>query len=292
MRILVTGAAGRIGSQVVLELVQHGHTVKALDRKPLTKEVRAVAEAVYADMTDSLSLLNAAAGCDAVAHLAAIPSPSLPADEVLRLNVIGTQNALEAAAAHDIPRVVLTSSVGALGFSFPKHPCLPDYLPIDTAHPRRPQDSYGLSKLMNEESAHAMTRLTGMTTIVLRPPYVWDLDRAKKHGWLQRTLERKGDERDPSLWGYIDVHDQAVAFRLALESDLSGHHVFYTMADDLGVNATARELAERHLPGLAGQLTRLTGNSFFDLTPTREQLGFVAERTWRVALEAPEEASS
>ena len=37
-----------------------------------------------------------------------------------------------------------------------------------------------------------MTRLTGMTTIVLRPPAVWDLDRAKRHGWLQRTLEQQG----------------------------------------------------------------------------------------------------
>jgi len=288
LRILVTGAAGRIGSKVALELANHGHTVKALDRRPMPKEVRLVAETVYADMTESLSLLSAAAGCDAIAHIAAIPAPHAPADEVLRLNVIGTQNALEAAHAHDIPRVVLTSSVGALGFSFPKHPCLPDYLPIDTAHPRRPQDIYGLSKLMNEESAHAMTRLTGMTTIVLRPPAVWDLEHAKRHGWLQRALERKGDERDNSLWGYIDVHDQAAAFRLALESDLSGHHVFYTMADDLGVNATARELTERHLPDLAGQLTRLTGKGFFDLTPTREHLGFVAERTWRAALEAPE----
>ena len=288
MRILVTGAAGRIGSQVVLELAGHGHTIRALDRRPLPQEVRAVAEAVYADITDPLSLLNAAAGCDAIAHLAAIPGPFGPADEVLRLNVIGTQNALEAAHAHDIPRVVLTSSVGALGFSFPKHPCLPDYLPIDTAHPRRPQDVYGLSKLMNEESAQAMTRLTGMTTIVLRPPAVWDLDRAKRHGWLQRTRERRGDERDPSLWGYVDVHDQAIAFRLALESDLTGHHVFYTMADDLGVNATARELAERHLPDLAGQVDRLNGNTFFDLTPARQHLGFVAERTWRAALDAPE----
>lgn len=253
----------------------------------MSPEVRDAADVVYADMTDALAMLNAATGCDAVAHIAAIPSPSLPPEEVLRLNVIGTQNALEAAAAHDISRVVLTSSVGALGFSFPKHPCLPDYLPVDAAHPRRPQDSYGLSKLMNEESAHAMTRLTGMSTIVLRPPAVWDLDRAKKHGWLQRTRDRKGDERDPSLWGYIDVHDQAVAFRLALESDLSGHHIFYTMADDLGVNATARELAERHLPALADQVDRLTGNGFFDLTPPREQLGFVAERTWRAALEAP-----
>jgi len=284
----VTGAAGRIGSKVVPELVKYGHTVKALDRRQMPPEVRHAAETMYADLTDSLAMLNAVRGCEAVAHIGAVPSPSVPPDEVLRLNVIGTQNVLEAAAAHDIPRVVLTSSVGALGFSFPKHPCLPDYLPIDTAHPRRPQDSYGLSKLMNEESAHAMTRLTGMTTIVLRPPAVWDLERAKTHGWLRRTLERTGEERDPSLWGYIDVHDQAIAFRLALESKLVGHHVFYTMADDLGVNASARELAERHLPDLVGQIDRLTGKSFFDLTPTREHLGFVADLTWRSVLESRE----
>jgi len=284
----VTGAAGRIGSKVVPELVKYGHTVKALDRRQMPPEVRHAAETMYADLTDSLAMLNAVRGCEAVAHIGAVPSPSVPPDEVLRLNVIGTQNVLEAAAAHDIPRVVLTSSVGALGFSFPKHPCLPDYLPIDTAHPRRPQDSYGLSKLMNEESAHAMTRLTGMTTIVLRPPAVWDLERAKTHGWLRRTLERTGEERDPSLWGYIDVHDQAIAFRLALESKLVGHHVFYTMADDLGANASARELAEQHLPDLVGQIDRLTGKSFFDLTPTREHLGFVADLTWRSVLESRE----
>lgn len=284
----MTGAAGRIGSKVVPELVKYGHTVKALDRRQMPPEVRHAAETMYADLTDSLAMLNVVRGCEAVAHIGAVPSPSVPPDEVLRLNVIGTQNVLEAAAAHDIPRVVLTSSVGALGFSFPKHPCLPDYLPIDTAHPRRPQDSYGLSKLMNEESAHAMTRLTGMTTIVLRPPAVWDLERAKTHGWLRRTLERTGEERDPSLWGYIDVHDQAIAFRLALESKLVGHHVFYTMADDLGVNASARELAERHLPDLVGQIDRLTGKSFFDLTPTREHLGFVADLTWRSVLESRE----
>jgi UDP-glucose 4-epimerase len=288
VQILVTGAAGRIGSKVVPELARHGHTVKALDRRQMPPEVRHAAETVYADLTDPLAMLNAVRGCEAVAHIGAIPAPTVPPDELLRLNVVGTQNVLEAAAAHDIPRVVLTSSVGALGFSFPTHPCLPDYLPVDTAHPRRPQDVYGLSKLMNEESAAAMTRLNGMTTIVLRPPAVWDLQRAKQHGWLRRAAERRGEERDNSLWGYIDVHDQAVAFRLALESDLTGHHVFYTMADDLGVNATARELTERHLPNLMPYLDRLTGGTFYDLTPAREQLGFVAERTWRQALEAEE----
>ncbi len=285
MQILVTGAAGKIGSRVVLELVKHGHTVCATDRRAVPGDVRAAAEVLYADLTDPLAMLNAVQGCQAVAHIGAIPQPSLPADEVLRLNVIGTQNVLEAARAEGIPKVVLTSSVGALGFSFPTHPCLPDYLPVDTRHPRRPQDVYGLSKLMNEESAAAMTRLCGMTTVVIRPPYVMDIDHAKRHGWLRRFPERRGEERDSSLWGYIDVLDQAVAFRLALETALTGHHLFYTMADDLAVNASLEELTERHFPQLLPDLARLTGHTFYDLTPARDQLGFVAERTWRKALE-------
>ena len=284
MRILVTGASGRIGAYVVPELVRHGHTVRALDRRPVSPEVRGMAEVLYADLTDPIAILNAVAGCDAVAHLGAVPSPSVPPDELLRFNVVGTQNVLEAARAEGITKVVLTSSIGALGFSFPTHPCLPDYLPVDAAHPRRTQDVYGLSKLMNEESAAAMTRLSGMTTLVLRPPYVMNMDHAKRHGWLRRYPDRRGEERDSSLWAYIDVLDQAIAFRLALESSLTGHHIFYTMADDLGVNTTLKELTERHFPHLLPDLARVTGKTFFDLTPAREQLGFVAERTWRKAL--------
>ena len=285
MQTLVTGAAGKIGSKVVPELVKHGHSVRATDRRPVSPEVRAMAEVLYADLTDSLAMLNAVHGCDAVAHIGAIPSPSVPPDEVLRLNVLGTQNILEAARAEGIGKVVLTSSIGALGFSFPTHPCLPDYLPIDTSHPRRPQDVYGLSKLMNEESAAAMTRLCGMTTIVIRPPHVMDLDQAKAQSWLQQFPKRNGEQYDSSFWSYIDVLDQARAFRMALEADLTGNHVFYTMADDFAVNSTASALAERHFPQLLPDLPRLTGQTFFDLVPARELLGFTAERTWRKALE-------
>lgn len=281
----MTGAAGKIGSKVVLELVKHGHTVRATDRRPVSAGVRAAAEVLYADLTDPLAMLNTVQGCDAVAHIGAVPQPSLPPDEVLRLNVIGTQNVLEAARAEGIEKVVLTSSIGALGFSFPTYPCLPDYLPVDTRHPRRPQDVYGLSKLMNEESAAAVTHLCGMTTLVIRPPYVMDMDHARQGGWLRHYTERHGEERDSGLWAYIDVLDQAVAFRLALETDLTGHHIFFTMADDLAVNASLEELTERHFPQLLPDLARLTGQTFYDLTPAREQLGFVAERTWRKALE-------
>lgn len=48
---------------------------------------------------------------------------------------------------------------------------------------------------------------------------------------------------------------------------------------------TPSELVERFLPSLADQAAHLTGNSFFDLSPARDLLGFIAERTWRGAME-------
>lgn len=287
MQILVTGAAGRIGSRVALELLEHGHRVRALDNRPLPQELRRESVTpVYADIGDPLAMMTAAGGCEAMAHLAAYPDPwRVTTAELLRVNVIGTQNVLDAAVANGIPRVVLTSSISALGFSFPKHPCLPDYLPVDIAHPRRPQDMYGISKLTNEECAAAATRLTGLTTILFRPPYVMDLEKLKADGRLQRTVEHGKTQRSTSLWGYIDVQDQARAYRLALESPLTGHHVFFTMADDVIADATPQELTAMYLPQLQDQAERLPGRCFYDLAPAREQLGFVAERTWRGVLE-------
>jgi hypothetical protein len=102
-----------------------------------------------------------------------------------------------------------------------------------------------------------------------------------REGWLRRKAERDAERRDSSLWGYIDMRDQARAYRLALESPLTGHHVFFTMADDVLADATPSELAARHLPHLQAQADALPGRCFYDLAPAREHLGFAAERTWR-----------
>jgi nucleoside-diphosphate-sugar epimerase len=242
---------------------------------------------VFADVADPLAMLTAATGCDGLIHLAAYTTPyGITAAELLRVNVIGTQNALDAAVAAGMPRVVLTSSIGALGFSFPTHPCLPDYLPVDAAHLRRPQDVYGLSKLMNEEAAAAATRLHGIATVVLRPPVIWDLALARERGWMswERIREDPGRMKK-DLWAYIDVGDFAVACRLAAESTVTGHHVLFTMAEDVSAELYPAELAERYLPELAEDARRLVRPCFYDTQPARDLLGFVAARTWRQALE-------
>ncbi len=286
MRILVTGAAGFLGRWVIKELLSHGHEVVATDRVPIPREEpNNRSTVIYADIADSMAILNAANGCDSILHFGAYPTPRASSDEMIRVNVIGTQNILDAATAHGMKQVVMTSSVGALGFSFPTHPCLPDYLPVDAQHPRRPQDIYGLTKLMNEESAAAMTRRTGLCTVIFRPPHIMDLERAKQNGWLTQMVDRIGSHRHESLWAYIDVRDMAIACRLAVETPLEGHHILYPMVDDLTAKATPQELIQKYLPTLLPFAERLPGRSFYDLVPTRSLLGFEAKRTWGAMLE-------
>lgn len=289
MHILVTGASGIVGSQVVRELSQHGHQVRAVDNRVLPDDLRALPHVtpVYLDITDPLALLNNSPGVDAIIHTAAVPNLNRTTHaELLRVNVVGTQNVFDAAEAHGVSQVVITSSIGALGFSFPTHTIMPDYLPVDDKHPRRPQDVYGISKIANEESAAAWTRRTGKTTVVIRPPMVVNLERAKQQGWLRRGMERRTETFNQDFWSYVDVRDLARCFRLALETGLSGHHVFFAMADDVFSSLPARELIENHLPDLLPFADNLTGRSLYDLVPARDLLGFTAEYTWRRVLDS------
>lgn len=283
MRVLVTGAAGLVGRWVVRELMRHNYEVKALDRRSLVDESRLDGvEMVYADVADMLSVMSAASNCDAIIHTAAYPSAyNVQHDEIMRVNVIGTQNVLEAAMAHNMKKAIITSSVGALGFSFPKHPCKPDYLPVDIHHPCRPQDIYGLTKLMNEESAQAASRLSGLTTIAIRPPYVTNLPQDLERPWFTHLIERHTETYHNSLWSYIDVRDLARGFRMALEAELEGYNSFYIMADDTWANASAQELIEKHMPDYTQYIHKLTGASLYDLKYTEEKIGFKPQLKWR-----------
>ncbi|MEJ0017868.1 MAG: NAD(P)-dependent oxidoreductase [Acetobacteraceae bacterium] len=105
-------------------------------------------------------------------HLAGIDR-SVATDDALtmQVNAIGTWNLFEAALRNGVRRVVHCSSSSALGLdaSNPRMP--PRYLPIDEAHPLRPTDAYGLSKLCGEQIAEAASR-RGLEVIVIRPCFV------------------------------------------------------------------------------------------------------------------------
>jgi uronate dehydrogenase len=171
-RILVTGAAGRIGSQLCPRLVRPGRVLRLLDLAPIAPAPGI--EPVVADLTDPAAMAAACAGVDAVVHLGAIPTEA-PWADLLRVNIDGTRVVLEAAQGAGVARVVLASTMHAAGF-WPRA-CAPaglhgapqsgpDGLPA--AIPARPDTYYGVSKAAVEALGSLYADRFGMAVFALR----------------------------------------------------------------------------------------------------------------------------
>lgn len=123
MHILVTGGTGFIGSQVVKQLVAHGHSVRCtVRRKSSTRRLRGLPyEKVVADVRERLPILEAVNGCDAIIHCASLSNWKDLNSPALRSIILeGTQNLIDAAIAQDA-RLVYVSSAAALGASQSPH---------------------------------------------------------------------------------------------------------------------------------------------------------------------------
>ena len=219
-KILVTGGTGAVGKYIVDDLVQHGYTVGVLD---LAAPARSDVTHHAVDVLQLDAVLQAMAGYDAVMHVAGIPHPlNDPAKRVFDVNVNGTFNVLEAAAQHGIAKVVFTSSESTMGFAFAAHRLAPLYIPVDETHPARPQDPYGLSKVVSEQICKTYTERYGMRTVCLRMPWVWLPDEAQRP--FYRSLVAEYPNWYKNIWTFVDARDVATAHRLALEVDLEHKH--------------------------------------------------------------------
>ena len=276
MKILVTGGLGKVGQSVVTELLGGGHEITVLDRLPGPRDGSPV-KYLVGEVEDLGQVIEAAAGADAIVHLAAIHNPHVaPTGVVFETNVIGTFNAHHAAFRLGIPRVVSASSNAAVGWAYSEGAFLPDYLPIDEDHPLRPIDPYGLSKQIGETIARSYS-LKGVETVVIRPSGVVTPEALDE-------IRRTGG-REPEGWreySYIDVRDLAVAFRLAVEKPLPGFNVMFVVADDTTVAEPLRELLPRLNPAIGDRASALTGTrSVFSNARAKELLGWEPRHSWR-----------
>ncbi|WP_431903850.1 NAD-dependent epimerase/dehydratase family protein [Nonomuraea sp. bgisy101] len=271
-RVLVTGAAGRIGRAVLDLLDRQGIAANALvldDPGDLKADL-----VVEGTATDPQAVRRALEGADAVVHLAAIPTPERhPAEVVFATNTQATYTVLEQAGRAGIRQVCTASSTAISGLPFAARTLHPPYVPVDEEQPSQSADPYALSKQVDELTAQTMARRYGMSVVALRLPYVGGFD--------ERLLDfAERCERDPGLhaaglWAYLETRDAARACLLGLNPD--GFHVITVAAPETLVSHPTEELLRRFHP--TTELRRpLPGRTVpLNLTKATAVLGFSAE---------------
>lgn len=277
MRVLVIGGAGYIGSHVVRELLDNGYEITVFDNLSLGRRENLFDEArfVEGDILDRQALESlmsergtSADRIEAIIHLAALKAAGQSMIEPSRYainNISGTINILAAAEANGIENLVFSSSAAVYGE--------PDYLPVDEAHPVRPENFYGFTKLEIERILEWFDKLRGVHFAALRYFNAAGYDPKGRIRGLERNpanllpvilevaagmrekLQIFGDDYDtPDGTGvrdYVHVADLARAHLLALEL-LDKRKESFTVNLGSEIGASVKEILEaaRRITGM------------------------------------------
>lgn len=282
-KVAITGGSGYFGSYAVREFIENGYEVVNIDSKyPETIRCRTL----LADLLDIGETYGALreAGADMLVNLAAIPVAYKFTDEkTVRTNVMVTYNVLEAATTLGINKIATASSDSSYGIVFSRTPVRPSYFPIDENHPQLPEDPYGFSKLVNEETARMFCRRTGAQIICLRFVHIMVPGSyailAQYNGELRHGASAANSKE---CFNYVDARDAARACRLAVEKGLPGFCAVNIVADDTCMNITSNELIAEYFPEIKDLRADLSG--FTSLTSNkkaRELLDWKPLYSWR-----------
>lgn len=285
MKVLVTGAGGGLGRELVLRLAADGHGVRAHDRVELAPDIAAhTTEVIVGDLRDRAQVADALSGVDAVVHAGAHPSPNGPPDsEIFTNNIESTYNVLDTAGRAGVGRMVNISSLSAVGLAWTYRDLSPESVPLTEEHPYVGDDVYGLSKFAGELIAATASRRWGSPAVSLRFPFLGTGERLRSQ--LDRIREDPGRDRG-ALWGWLDTRDAARVIVAALTSPIEGHTVVNAAAPDTTSLIPTMELMRRYHPS-----TRIDAplDGFTTPISTRrstELLGFTPIHTWRTPQDA------
>jgi nucleoside-diphosphate-sugar epimerase len=180
-KVLITGAAGRIGSFLTGYLAGTYDLVLSDIHQPTNRQGFPFVEA---DLSDLAAMRALCQGVDTVVHMGADPRTDAPWETLLPSNIVGVYNIFEAAHAAGCRRVIFASSINAVGG-------YPDDVQVRTDMPVRPLNLYGASKCWGEAVACFYADQRGLPAICLRFGWVQPADGSFAHGdpgWLDLVL--------------------------------------------------------------------------------------------------------
>lgn len=293
MKVLVTGASGRLAPFVVRELAGRHELVLASRRRP--PEELAGFPWVQADLNDFEDCRRAVAGVEAIQALGAQPWPTdhpqqramaeqrgIPFDATFKTNMLGTYYLLQAAVEAGVRVIVMAGSNCALGHGFriSGTPFPIQALPIDETHPCYPEDSYSFTKRAGEDLLASYTRAYGIRTYMTRPAGITPPERREA---MAKSAGPAGGW-NPWMWCWVGSEDVASAHRLLMEKadSLPAHDVYYLNGDDTTALEPSLELVERFRPDLLPLAAGLSGHqSFLNCDKLKAAVGWEHRTEWR-----------
>lgn len=292
MRIFFTGGSGKAGQYAVKHLRDLGHLVTNIDldapadgrslRVDLA-DAGQVASAMqaYADF-DELDPGTGVPRYDAVVHFAAVPRIMIvPDNETFRINTMSTYNVIDAAVKAGVPKIIFASSETTYGVCFHDGEVKPAYIPIDEEHPTVPQDSYAMSKVVNEATARSFQARSGTDIYGLRINNV-----IEPHEYAENFPDFMAhpEKRRRNIFAYIDARDLAQMVERCLATDGLGYEVFNVSNDDLSVDLTSDEVIARFYQGVPKTREMGENETFYANDKAKRMLGFAPKHSWRDVL--------
>jgi nucleoside-diphosphate-sugar epimerase len=284
--ILVAGASGFVGSQVVEYLLSQGKHVTALDLVPPPASI----PLVRADITDYAALEAALAGkfFNRIFHFASLPGDTGDPLQMVRVNVNGCLNLLEVARKMGkVSRFVVASSISAYEW----YPACkfnpPDYLPVDENHPCRPKDMYSTTKHIQEHLAETYFHQYGLPTTVVRlTAVVGPHGKGGGRGWRTFAEELAEGKRvriphltAQELCHYVDVRDVARMFLAVSEHPHAVGEIFNCSGPSPICGTEFIQIVQKIFPCIKVEVgfpwsMAQGGKIAFDMSKAKKLLGF------------------